>query len=119
MRAAGLALGLCACTGSGAVPSYVASSGGDPARGRAVIEARHCGACHDVPGVPGAHGRIGVPLGGLALRSTLAGELPNTPENLVRWIRAPRAIRPTVVMPNLGLDEVEARDAAAYLLTLR
>ncbi len=42
--------------------------------------------------------------------------LPNTPENLVRWIQQPEQIRPGTAMPNLGISEDDARDIAAYLL---
>jgi cytochrome c1 len=49
----------------------------------------------------------------------LAGNLPNTPENLVRWIRQPQTIKPGNVMPDLGIGVRDARDIAAYLYTLR
>ena len=51
---------------------------------------------------------------GLA-RAYIAGELTNTPENVVRWIMDPQAIEPGTVMPDLGLTEAEARDVAAHL----
>ena len=47
----------------------------------------------------------------------LAGELPNDPENAVRWIMDPRKIQPDTLMPDLGVTEGEARDIAAYLYT--
>ncbi len=49
----------------------------------------------------------------------IAGELPNTPDNLIRWIENPPSIEPGTAMPNLGLSDKQARDAAAYLYTLR
>ena len=61
---------------------------------------------------------MGPPLGGLAQRVYIAGVLANTPENLVRWIRDPRAVDSLTAMPTLGLDEREARDVAAYLYAL-
>jgi cytochrome c1 len=69
--------------------------------------------------VSGAHGRVGPPLTGFARRSFIAGRLPNTPENLVAWVRDPPAIDPATAMPALGLDERAARDVAAYLYELR
>jgi cytochrome c1 len=45
--------------------------------------------------------------------------LRNTPPNLVRWIREPQAVVPGNAMPNMGVSEVDARDIAAYLYTLR
>jgi cytochrome c1 len=41
--------------------------------------------------------------------------LPNTPDNLVRWLRDPQAVSPQTIMPDLGLGEPQARDIAAYL----
>jgi cytochrome c1 len=44
--------------------------------------------------------------------------LPNTPQNLVAWIRDPPGIDPLTAMPASGMSEAEARDVAAYLYTL-
>lgn len=52
-------------------------------------------------------------------RTYVAGRLPNTPANLIDWIRDPQAIDPATAMPTIGLDEQQARDIAAYLYTLR
>jgi cytochrome c1 len=38
---------------------------------------------------------------------------------LILWLQNPQAVEPGTVMPNLGLTEIEARDIAAYLYTLR
>ena len=46
------------------------------------------------------------------------GVLPNTPDNLLAWIKDPPGIDPLTAMPASGLDEAEARDVAAYLYTL-
>ena len=78
-----------------------------------------CGGCHTVPGVNGASGMVGPPLGSWSRRSYIAGNLANTPENLVRWIMDPHAIEPGTAMPDVGLDEQQARDVAAYLYTLQ
>jgi len=51
-------------------------------------------------------------------RTYIAGEVPNTPDFLVRWIEVPQAIEPGTAMPNLGVPESAARDIAAYLYTL-
>jgi cytochrome c1 len=78
-----------------------------------------CGACHHIPGIPGAEGLVAPPLDNIAQRGILAGELANTPENMVRWIRDPQAIEPATAMPNLHIDEQSARDIVAYLYTIR
>ena len=54
----------------------------------------------------------------MAKRAVIAGVLPNTPENLVRWLRAPQEVSPHNAMPDLGLTERDARDIAAFLRTL-
>jgi cytochrome c2 len=92
---------------------------GDPERGRADVLQRRCGACHKIPGLPGADGEVGPSLDGLPRRAVIAGRLPNQPEAMVAWLRSPHAIVPDVGMPELGLGEPEARDIAAYLYTLR
>lgn len=92
--------------------------GGDPERGARVIAQVGCGACHEIPGIRGAAGLVGPPLTHLARRTVIAGVLPNTPEALVRWVRAPQSVVPGNAMPDMGLSDQQARDVAAYLGTL-
>jgi cytochrome c1 len=99
--------------------AYAEALGGNPARGPAIAERYGCGSCHTIPGVTGARGLVGPPLLWWSRRTFIAGELPNTPENLVRWIRDPQSVEPQTAMPALGLSDAEARDVAAYLYTLR
>ena len=99
-----------------------AAVAGDPESGRQLFAAKGCVACHTAPGVPGATGTIGPNLGGIGdpqKRPQLAGNLPNTPENLRRWIRDPGMVKPGTMMPNLNLTEKEADDLVALLTTLR
>ena len=99
--------------------SYGIATGGSAAEGKRIVADEACGVCHAIPGIRGARGVVGPPLYFWSRRTYIAGELPNTPENLVRWIQNPRAIEPKTAMPNLGLTEDQARDVAAYLYTLR
>jgi cytochrome c len=110
-----------ACRGNNPEIAYAYSlpTGGDADRGRAVIQQFDCGSCHTIPGIRGANGVVAAPLYWFSRRSFIAGELPNSPENLVRWIRSPRLIEPATAMPTLGLSDEQARDVAAYLYTLR
>lgn len=94
-------------------------TGGDPGRGRTVIEQYNCGSCHTIPGVSGARGPVGPPLSWFSRRSYIAGEMPNTPDNLVRWVRSPELVEPSTAMPRVGLDVQQSRDVAAFLYTLR
>jgi cytochrome c2 len=77
-----------------------------------------CPMCHVIPGIVGANRHIGPPLKGITLRGYIAGIIPNTPENMVRWLMNPLEIDPLTAMPDLGFNEVDARDIAAYLYTL-
>jgi cytochrome c len=69
--------------------------------------------------VVGADGLVGPPLTGIASRAFIAGVLPNAPDNMIRWIRDPRAVDSLTAMPNTGVTPADARDIAAYLYTLR
>ena len=94
-------------------------AGADPERGKADIRMYGCGSCHMIPGLRDANGTVGPPLIMWSRRTYIAGEVPNTPEFLVRWIEMPQAIEPGTAMPNLGVTEGRARDIAAYLYTIK
>lgn len=112
-----LLLALAACDGE-APPAALRVAGGDAAQGRVLAAAHGCGACHVIPGVAGAVSWAGPPLAQWARRGWLAGRFPNTGETLVAWLRDPQAMSPGTAMPNLGLEDGEARDIAAFLMTL-
>lgn len=95
------------------------TSGGDARSGRIEIRKYGCNTCHEISGVPGARGLIGPPLDGIGQRYYIAGELPNTPDNLMLWIEHPRQVEPHTAMPEMGVTEQDSRDIAAYLYTLR
>jgi cytochrome c len=94
-------------------------SGGDPQRGRGKILYYGCPSCHVIPGVTGANGLVGPPLTGIANRVYIAGVLPNTPENMVRWIQHPKQVDEKTAMPELNVTPSDARDIAGYLYTLQ
>jgi cytochrome c1 len=88
-------------------------------RGRNTLTQYACNACHRIPGVTGSDVHVGPALAGIGGRGLIAGRLPNTPEQMVRWLRDPQAVDPLTTMPNLQVGEADARDIAAYLATLR
>jgi mono/diheme cytochrome c family protein len=88
-------------------------------RGEQAINQYACVTCHEIPGIVGANAPVGPPLAGIASRVMLGGVLPNSPENMVRWLREPHSFAPLTAMPDLGVTEQDARDIAAYLATLR
>ncbi len=95
------------------------TNGGDAREASREIRSYGCNTCHQISGVPGARGLIGPPLDGIRDRYYIAGELPNTPDNLMRWIQHPRQVEPHTAMPEMGVTEQDSRDIAAYLYTLR
>jgi mono/diheme cytochrome c family protein len=119
MAAPALAIVLLASCGRPSESAVDSRAGGDAAQGRQVLAAWGCGTCHTIPGVPRANGLVGPPLAGFATRAYVGGVLTNTPEHVVQWIRDPRAHSLRTAMPNLAVPESDARQMAAYLLTLR
>lgn len=94
-------------------------TGGEPSRGRAAIARYGCGTCHTIPGVRAANGLVGPPLTKIGSRTFLAGQLPNTPDNIKRWIQQPQSVEKGTAMPDMNVSDADARDIAAYLYTLR
>jgi mono/diheme cytochrome c family protein len=100
-------------------PREPAPEPADARRGRVAIQQYACATCHEIPGIVGAHKPVGPPLEGIARRGLLAGSLPNTAENMVRFLRDPQDVSPGSAMPDLRVRDQDARDIAAYLSTLR
>jgi len=112
----GIAIFLVACsTQVNGQPEPRLTAKGSVTAGRRLIASYGCGTCHSVPGVPGADGTVGPPLDDFYKRSFIAGLLPNTETNLIRWLQDPQQVLPGNAMPNLGLSPAEAQDITAYL----
>lgn len=91
----------------------------DARRGRELLGSYGCGACHVIPGIRHANGRVGPKLEDLVHQMYIAGVVPNTPDDLAAWIQHPQQINPLTAMPDLNVTEAEARDMAAYLYSTR
>jgi cytochrome c2 len=113
-----LGVGCREASASGREPRFEVT-GGSVDSGKVAIDRYGCGSCHSIPGIRDARGMVGPPLTAWGRRTYIAGEVPNTPDYLIRWIQVPQAIEPGTVMPNLGVPEQDARNIAAYLYTLR
>jgi cytochrome c oxidase subunit 2 len=86
--------------------------------GQQVFEQQACVNCHTVKGTM-ATGRYGPDLTHLMSRDTIgSGILPNTQENLVRWVNDPNDFKPGCLMPAMHLTDEQNRQIAAYLMTL-
>ena len=107
------------CSSRSAQRTAQITTGGDARRGVAALGRYGCGSCHVIPGISGATGKVGPPLTGIGDRTYLAGELQNTPDNMMKWIRNPQGVNPKTLMPNVGVTDQDARDIAGYLYTLR
>jgi cytochrome c oxidase subunit 2 len=89
------------------------------AQGQQLFLTKGCVGCHMTVAVD-AHTMTGPNLAGIGDRTHIAsGWLPNTDENLARWLHNPQAVKSGVLMPNLGLKDDEITALIAYLRTLR
>ena len=101
------------------VGRVAASDRAGAGRGKNALQQYACITCHVIPGVVGANNAVGPSLAGIGSRKYLAGVLPNTPENLVRWIRNPKAVDEKTAMPALDVSGQDAIDIAAYLYSTK
>lgn len=89
------------------------------AQGRKQFETQACINCHAVNGTV-ANGRFGPDLTHLMSRETLAsGAMPNTPENLAKWIDDPDTFKHGSLMPSMHLTKTQIDQITAYLVTLK
>jgi len=112
------ACGVVAAALAGCLPAGT-GSGAAAAEGPLLLEQYGCGSCHVIPGVRRANGRIGPTLESFARHAYIAGEIPNHPDVLVRWIQHPSALVPDTLMPDQAVREEHARAMGAYLMKLR
>lgn len=85
------------------------------ARGKQAIERVGCASCHTIEGIDWPAGDLAPAIEGLSGRALIAGQLPNEPELLARFVREAPALVPDTTMPAMPLSEQESRDVAAYL----
>jgi len=94
---------------------------GNPAaeEGQTVFMHNACINCHAITGTV-ATGRFGPDLTHLASRDTIAaGVIPNTSENLRKWIDDPNSMKPGSLMPPMHLNGHDLDVIVAYLTQLR
>jgi cytochrome c oxidase subunit 2 len=124
-----LALGLAGCAPSGAGSAGAGGSGGGPpvnatpsvgdaARGRTLFTTKVCIGCHQVSGQVSG-GATGPDLRGFASRPLIAGAVPNTPENVWRWLENSPRVKPGTLMPRTPVTAQELDDLTAYMLSLQ
>jgi len=107
-----------------AIPGFAATptAGGQQSlvsQGAQVFANGACVTCHTLRGTP-AQAKIGPDLTHFGSRKSLAANtLPNTPENLAKWLRNPQAVKPGNDMPNLNLSDQDVDALVAYLESLK
>jgi cytochrome c len=80
--------------------------------------ANHCAACHLIPGVAVATGRVGPSLAHIGSQQIIAGYFANSPALLTQWIEHPQKLMPGNAMPEMGLSADEAALIVDYLYTM-
>jgi cytochrome c oxidase subunit II len=86
--------------------------------GRDIFFSTSCINCHAVGGT-NAEGVFGPDLTHVMSRETLgSGVVPNTPENLRRWVRDPQTVKEGCLMPDMQLSDQQLDQIVAFLLTL-
>jgi len=110
-----LAVATCVSACHKPLPDVEPLTGGSPRAGQRLIEHYGCAACHRIEGIAHADSNVGPSLTNIRQAGYVGGVLPNSAENLARWIMDPRDVSPRTAMPDLGVSRDEARDIAAYL----
>jgi cytochrome c551/c552 len=87
--------------------------------GRSLVVSYGCTTCHEIPGILGVRGSLGPSLEHVASKYYLAGELPNSSENLRRWIQHPHSVNANTVMPDMRVTDADAADIDLFLETLK
>jgi cytochrome c oxidase subunit 2 len=91
----------------------------EAAEGLELFTTEGCIACHAVQGVEGAEQEVGPDLTHFGSRRVLAGGiLPNTPEELARWLANPPGVKPGSKMPDYNLTDEQIEALVAYLHSL-
>jgi cytochrome c oxidase subunit 2 len=84
------------------------------AQGLQVYQSQPCANCH------AANVAAGPDLSHVGSRMTLAaGILPNTPQDMSRWLANPQAVKPGTQMPNFHLTPQQVQALTAYLESLK
>jgi len=92
---------------------------GPARRGKEIFLGSTCVMCHAIQGTDASALR-GPDLTHVGGRTTLAsGTLPNTDEDMKRWIRNPQQLKPGVNMPASSLADADLQALVAYLRGLK
>jgi cytochrome c oxidase subunit 2 len=88
-------------------------------RGEKVFREKTCGVCHTIRGVT-VDTQVGPDLTHFASRRSIGtGVLPNSPDEVRRWLTEPQRIKPQCHMPDFHLTAAELEDLTALLVGLK
>lgn len=108
-----------ALAGCGGLPERAPQlDSADPERGLAVMKRVGCASCHAIPGIDLPQGRVGPSLHDFDAQALIAGRLAADNGTLAQFVRNAPAVLPGTTMPAMPLNEGEAQDVAAYLISL-
>lgn|SRR5690625_2491286 len=110
-----LGVGVASCAPD--VREQTSGAVGDPVRGEELVEGYGCISCHAIEGTSNA--AVGPPLDDMGRRGVIAGQMANTPENMVLWLMDPQGVDPGNAMPDLDVTEEDAQDMTSYLYQLQ
>ncbi len=92
-------------------------------KGKQVFTTKGCVACHSVRGVAELTQRsqsTGPDLTHVGARTSIAANvLPNSVENLAKWVKNPQSIKEAALMTNLNLSDEDSLAVATYLYSLK
>jgi len=89
-------------------------------KGEDLIATSGCAGCHTISGITAAVGKVGPNLSHVGSRTTIAaGIMPNTDDNLARWLRNPQEVKPGSGMPVLNLRPQDVDTLVDYLHSLK
>jgi cytochrome c oxidase subunit 2 len=87
--------------------------------GSEAFSANGCAGCHSIAGTT-AVGKVGPDLSHVGSRTMIAASImPNTTDNLARWLRDPQEVKPGNAMPNLHLRPQDIDALVEYLHSLK
>jgi cytochrome c oxidase subunit 2 len=96
-----------------------APDGEAASEGEVTLVTQACAGCHTIRGTP-AQGTVGPDLTDFGERSTIgARTVPNTPENLAKWIVDAGALKPGALMPPMPMSDRDVQNVIAYLEGLK
>jgi cytochrome c oxidase subunit II len=96
-----------------------APDGEAASEGEVALVSQACAGCHTIRGTP-ARGTVGPDLTDFGERTTIgARTVPNTPQNLAKWIVDAQEMKPGALMPPMPMSDRDVTNIITYLEGLK